>query len=50
MVGEALKGGKLVACVMSELGYNVTPDPNDSIVDRPSLITAITMGSEEKMV
>lgn len=50
MVGEALKGGRLIAKVMSVLGYKVAPSELTSVLERPSFITAVTVGSEEKMV
>jgi cystathionine beta-lyase family protein involved in aluminum resistance len=46
--GEAMKGGRLVAEVMSREGYEVIPAPGPFKV--PSMITAIKMGSREKMV
>jgi cystathionine beta-lyase family protein involved in aluminum resistance len=48
MVGEALKGGRLVAAALSSRGYEVVPGPG-----RPrhaSFITAVRLGSREKMV
>lgn len=48
MVGEALKGGRLIARVMADMGYTVVP--RDSAIDRPSFITAVEMGSEAAMV
>ena len=47
MVGEALKGGRLVAEVMSRRGYTVIPVPGPS---HPwSFITAVELGSPERM-
>lgn len=48
MVGEALKGGRLVAEVMHREGYRVVPGPGMS--HTPSMITAVELGSQEKMV
>lgn len=48
-VGEALKGGRLVAEVMARQGYTVTP-ASTAPVDTPSFITAVTMGSAAAMV
>lgn len=46
--GEALKGGRLVAEVLSRDGYNVIPAAG--MPDVPSMITAVEMGSKEGMV
>ena len=46
-VGEALKGGRLVAAVMQRAGFAVTP--LDTVVTRPSFITAVQLGSPEAM-
>jgi len=47
MVGEALKGGRLVAEVLSREGYKVIPSPGPC---QPwSFITAIELGSPERM-
>lgn len=59
MVGEALKGGRLVAAVMEGRGFRVTPGPHapapgsharDGASARPSFITAVQLGSAERMV
>lgn len=47
MVGEALKGGRLVAAVMAAEGYNVVPAPGRS--DPWSFITAVELGSRARM-
>ena len=51
MVGEALKGGRLLAEVFTRRGYPVHPAPNPSqtATPIPSFITAIQLGSSEKM-
>ena len=46
-VGEALKGGQLVAAVMQRAGYRVVP--TESATARPSFITAVELGSEAAM-
>jgi cystathionine beta-lyase family protein involved in aluminum resistance len=47
-VGEALKSGRLIASVFSQLGYNVLPKPG---VSTPwSFITAIEMKTKEAMI
>lgn len=47
-VGEALKSGRLIARIFSDLGYNVIPKAG---ISNPwSFITAIEMGSEDAMV
>jgi cystathionine beta-lyase family protein involved in aluminum resistance len=48
MVGEALKGGRLVAEVLHREGFNVIPGPG--VPDVYSMITAIELGSKERMV
>ncbi len=63
MVGEALKGGRLVAQVMSTRGHTVLPavlPPSDpsapnttmdaAILPSPSFITAVALGSRQRMV
>jgi hypothetical protein len=46
-VGEALKGGRLIARVMASAGFRVVPlDPSR---ERPSFITAIELGSAAAM-
>ena len=52
MVGEALKGGRLVAAVMEAQGFKATPgsQPSDSAAAPPSFITAVELGSAERMV
>lgn len=47
MVGEALKGGRLVAEIMTRKGYKVSP-PAGSRPPR-SFITAVEVGSSERM-
>jgi len=47
MVGEAMKGGHLIAYVFSELGYPVNPPP---LVKRKDIIQAIKFGSREKLI
>lgn len=49
MVGEALKGGRLVARVMADAGYTVIPAPSTPLA-RPSFITAVRLGSRARMV
>ena len=59
MVGEALKGGRLVAAVMEGRGFRVTPG-SDALAPglraaggaaaRPSFITAVQLGSAARMV
>ena len=44
MVGEALKGGRLIARVMEAEGYQV------HLPASPSFITAVEVGSRERMV
>ena len=48
MVGEALKGGRLVAQVMTQAGYACTPP--QGLPQTHSFITAIELGSAAKMV
>uniref|UniRef100_A0A383VT04 Uncharacterized protein n=1 Tax=Tetradesmus obliquus TaxID=3088 RepID=A0A383VT04_TETOB len=48
--GEAIKGGRLVAEVMSRLGFKVVPGPTPGLPNPPSMITAVEMGSREGMV
>ena len=47
MVGEALKGGRLVAEVLSREGFRVVPGPGAS--HPPSFITAVELGAPERM-
>ncbi|KAL3147567.1 hypothetical protein ABBQ38_014620 [Trebouxia sp. C0009 RCD-2024] len=47
MVGEALKGGRLIAEVMSRAGYPCTPKPG--LPTTHSFITAVHLGSPAKM-
>lgn len=47
MVGEAMKGNSLLAHTFSQLGYAVTPAPDDPQRD---VIQAIRLGSKEKLV
>ncbi|KAF8066226.1 ynbB [Scenedesmus sp. PABB004] len=49
--GEAIKGGRLVAEVMTRLGYAATPGPlpGGALPQPPSMITAVTLGSREGM-
>lgn len=47
MVGESLKAGKLIAAVLAKEGYEVVPAPGNQ---DPSFITAVRLGSKEKMV
>jgi cystathionine beta-lyase family protein involved in aluminum resistance len=46
--GEALKGGRLVAEVLSRQGFPVVPAAGPTRV--PSMITAVKLGSRERMV
>lgn len=48
--GEAIKGGRLVAEVMSRLGFRVVPGPDPHLPTPPSMITAVELGSREAMV
>lgn len=48
MVGEALKGGRLIARVMEKEGYKVYPPAGMSAC--PSFITAVEVGSRERMI
>ncbi|KAL4419832.1 hypothetical protein ABPG75_006930 [Micractinium tetrahymenae] len=48
MVGEALKGGRLAAQVLSREGFNVIPAPGPC--SPWSFITAVELGSKERMV
>ena len=57
MVGEALKGGRLVAAVMEGRGFRVTPGSDalalgstEGAAARPSFITAVQLGSAARMV
>ena len=57
MVGEALKGGRLVAAVMEGRGFRVTPGSGalalgsaEGAPARPSFITAVQLGSAARMV
>ena len=48
MVGEALKGGRLIARVMDQEGYTVhTPTGAPAC---PSFITAVEVGSRDRMI
>jgi cystathionine beta-lyase family protein involved in aluminum resistance len=47
MVGEALKGGRLVAQVMSQEGYYVSPPPG--MPSPMAFVTSVRLGSAEKM-
>ncbi len=47
MVGEALKGGRLIAQVMSQAGYPCTP--MQGLPTPHSFITAVHLGSPAKM-
>lgn len=48
MVGEALKGGRLIARVMNQEGYKVhTPSGAPAC---PSFITAVEVGSRDRMI
>jgi cystathionine beta-lyase family protein involved in aluminum resistance len=48
--GEAIKGGRLVAEVMTRLGFKVIPGPEPHLPNPPSMITAVELGSREAMV
>lgn len=48
MVGEALKGGRLVASVMAAEGFEVVPPPGP--VRTHAFITAVVLGSRERML
>eukprot|EP00775_Hariotina_reticulata_P010032 gene10032-10188_t len=48
--GEAIKGGRLVAEVMTRLGFKAVPGPEPCLPNPPSMITAVEMGSREAMV
>jgi cystathionine beta-lyase family protein involved in aluminum resistance len=48
--GEAIKGGRLAAEVMSRLGFRVIPGPEPCLPRPPSMITAVELGSREAMV
>jgi cystathionine beta-lyase family protein involved in aluminum resistance len=47
MVGEAMKGNHLTACVFDKLGYPVNPLP---FAPRRDVIQAIKLGSREKLI
>jgi cystathionine beta-lyase family protein involved in aluminum resistance len=47
MVGEAMKGGHLIAYVFDQLGYPVNPKPFEP---RRDIIQAIQLGSPEKLI
>lgn len=49
MTGEALKGGRLVAEIMTRRGYTVVPGPSPTLPHPPSFITAIRLGDPAKM-
>jgi hypothetical protein len=46
-VGEALKGGRLIAKTMASAGFQVIP--KDPVLERPSFITAVELGSAAAM-
>ena len=48
MVGEALKGGRLVASVMAAEGFDVVPSP--APVATHAFITAVQLGTRERML
>lgn len=48
MTGEALKGGRLVAEVMAQEGFTAIPE--QGLPETNSMITAVAMGSKERMV
>ncbi len=51
MVGEALKGGRLVAAVMAARGFRVAPPPGPAGGGAArSFITAVELRSAERMV
>jgi len=52
MVGEALKGGRLIAAVASRCGLRATPeyDPTNAMPVPPSFITALHVGSAQRML
>ena len=47
MVGEAMKGNHLTACVFHQLGYRVNPQP---LAPRRDVIQAIQLGSPAKLI
>ena len=47
MVGEAIKGSHLIACVFEQLGYPVNPLP---FKPRRDIIQAVQLGSAEKLI
>jgi cystathionine beta-lyase family protein involved in aluminum resistance len=47
MVGEAIKGGHLIAYIFDKLGYEVNPLP---MVPRRDIIQGIKLGSPEKLI
>ncbi len=48
MVGEALKGGRLIARLMEKEGYRVNPPTGMPTCH--SFITAVEVGSRERMI
>ena len=48
MVGEALKGGRLVAAVMASAGIEAVPAPGP--VQQHAFITAVKLGSAERLL
>eukprot|EP00882_Tetradesmus_deserticola_P034363 GHRQ01039392.1.p1 GENE.GHRQ01039392.1~~GHRQ01039392.1.p1 ORF type:complete len:160 (-),score=27.96 GHRQ01039392.1:36-515(-) len=48
--GEAIKGGRLVAEVVTRLGFKAVPSPEPGLPNPPSMITAVEFGSREGMV
>lgn len=48
LVGECLKGGRLVAAVLSRLGFVAVPGPG--MDHTPSVITSVRLGSRDRMV
>lgn len=47
MVGEAMKGNHLTACVFNQLGYPVNPLP---MAPRRDVIQAVQLGSQDKLI
>ncbi len=51
MVGEALKGGRLVAAVMVAAGFGAAPPPGPVVAPRQhAFITAVELGSRERLL
>ena len=48
MVGEALKGGRLVAAVMTAAGFDAVPPPGP--VPQHAFITAVKLGSRPALL